>query len=134
MEKRRVVITGLGTVSSIGHGIDNFRTALQEGRSGISEVTAFDTTGFLSNRGGQVKDFDPSQWIHNQDPQKLGRSSQMAVAAARMAIQDAQLSETTLRSGNTAVIVGTTNGEAVPLERLTEMWVRNGFASLDPEL
>ena len=85
----RVVVTGLGAVSSIGIGAGAFCEGLRRGLCGISKIRAFDTTGFRSDRAGEVHGFDPGPWVCQLDPRRLGRSSQFAVAAARMAIADA---------------------------------------------
>lgn len=69
---RRVVITGLGTVTSIGLGVEAFLEGLRAGRSGAKPITAFDTTGFAHANGCEVDDFDPAEWIHQVDPEELG--------------------------------------------------------------
>ena len=92
-ERTRVVITGLGVVSSIGLGIDAFTASLREGRSGASPIQVFDTTGYESPVGCEVREFDPVPWFTRLSPHGVGRSSQFSVAAARMAMLDAGLDE-----------------------------------------
>ncbi|WP_460406101.1 beta-ketoacyl-[acyl-carrier-protein] synthase family protein [Actinophytocola sediminis] len=124
----RVVITGIGPVSNIGVGVGEFGAALRAGRSGISAITSFDTTGFERVRAGEVADFRPAELLHRLSEQDWGRSSLFAAAAARLAVADAGVE---LPDGRTAVVVGTTGGELVPLVELTESWYRNGFHTPD---
>ncbi|MEV6163977.1 beta-ketoacyl-[acyl-carrier-protein] synthase family protein [Streptomyces sp. NPDC052052] len=115
---RRVVITGLGVVTSIGIGVEAFTAGLREGRSGVKPITAFDTTGFAHANGCEVTDFEPGRWITRQDPEELGRASQFSVAAARMAVEDAGLTEEDVRARRSLVSVGTTDGESRDLDQL----------------
>jgi 3-oxoacyl-[acyl-carrier-protein] synthase II len=115
---RRVVITGLGTITSIGLGVSAFLDGLRSGRSGVKPITAFDTTGFAHANGCEVDDFDPAQWIHHVDPAELGRATQFSAAAARMAVEDAGLGLAELRRARALVSVGTTDGESRDLDGL----------------
>lgn len=130
----RVVITGLGVVSSIGFGINAFTAALREGRSGASPISAFDTVGYENPIGCEVRGFDPTQWFMRLNPHSVGRSSQFSVSAARMAMIDAGLDQDTLRNGGTVVSIGTTDGESQVLDQLAAQWTRDGLDSLSPEL
>lgn len=116
----RVVVTGIGIVSSLGLGIANFCDALKESKEGISTITAFDTNGFEHDKGGQISNFDANEWVSNLDPQKLGRSSQFAVAATRMALKDANILDADVSKNLTASVFGTTNGESVPFQNICE--------------
>jgi 3-oxoacyl-[acyl-carrier-protein] synthase II len=131
---RRVVITGIGAVTSVGLGVKAFGQAMRDGVCGVSEITSFDTTGFATNRGCEVRGFDPGQWIHRIDPASLGRSAQFAVAAAAMAIQDAGIDPKLLADGRCGVSVGTTDGESQVIDRLTEQAVRGGYESISYDL
>ena len=86
---RRVVITGLGPVSAIGVGAAEFEEALRAGRSGISEITSFDTTGFPHRRAGEIVGFDPAGHVRTLKSDQWGRTSLMAASAARLAVEDA---------------------------------------------
>ncbi len=79
---KRVVITGLGVVSSIGIGWQEFWDNLLKGKSGISPVASIDTTNHFTHNGGEVTHFDPRQFIAEDKIQQYNRSSQFAVAAA----------------------------------------------------
>ncbi|MEU8263184.1 beta-ketoacyl-[acyl-carrier-protein] synthase family protein [Micromonospora sp. NPDC048999] len=126
---RRVVVTGLGPVSSIGTGIDAFTTALRAGRTGITPIASFDTTGFLTDRAGEVHDFEPRRMLRRLDPAEWGRSSLFAAAAARLALGDAQATDIPDRSDRFGVCMGTTSGESQVVERLTEHWLAHGYPS-----
>ncbi len=129
--KRRVVVTGMGVVSSVGVCLDAFGRALRDGVSGASEITVLDTRGFESHRGCELKRFDGSRWVKRLDIGRVGRSSQFAIAAARMAIEDAGLPEAWLGARGCGVSVGTTEGESQELDQLTEVWVKKGPACMD---
>jgi 3-oxoacyl-[acyl-carrier-protein] synthase II len=134
MTHRRVVITGLGAVTSVGLGAEAFREALLRGASGISKITGFDTTGFPVERAGEVRGFDPSEWVRRLDPSKLGRSSQFSIAAARMALDDAGVGAESLSRERCGVSLGTTEGESRSEFKLVEQWVRSGPEELSPDV
>ncbi|GGO52005.1 beta-ketoacyl-[acyl-carrier-protein] synthase family protein [Streptomyces lasiicapitis] len=131
---RRVVITGLGTVTSIGLGVTAFLDGLRSGRGGVKPLTGFDTTGFAHANGCEVDDFDPARWIHHVDPDGLGRATQFAVAAAGMAVADAGLSQEELRARRSLVSVGTTDAETRDLDALTGVQLAEGPEALDPKV
>src|SRR2546430_11119663 len=89
----RIVVTGIGVVTSIGTGREQFWDNLLAGRCGISVVESFDTGGYGVHRGAEVKGFDASTYLRNLDAAHLGRASQFAIAAARLALTDAGRSE-----------------------------------------
>ncbi|GHJ36859.1 beta-ketoacyl synthase [Streptomyces sp. TS71-3] len=128
----RVVITGLGAVSSIGMGTAEFLAGLRSGRSAAKPITAFDTTGYEHANGCEITDFEPERWIRSVSGDELGRASQFSVAAARMAVADAGLPEDDLRAGKSLVSIGTTDGESRDLDHLVETEVRQGAEHMDP--
>ncbi|MFD8631220.1 beta-ketoacyl-[acyl-carrier-protein] synthase family protein [Streptomyces sp. NPDC059533] len=128
---RRVVITGLGTVTSIGLGVTAFLDGLRSGRSGVKPITAFDTTGFAHANGCEVDDFEPGDWIHRTDPAELGRATQFSIAAARMAVEDAGLTPEDLRERKVLVSVGTTDAESRDLDLLVGQQLEGGPERLD---
>lgn len=134
MKKRRVVVTGLGVVSSVGIGWKPFWESLLAGRSGISEITAFDTTNFPIHFGGQVKKFQPEQFIPSDQLRRYNRASQFAIAASKMALDDARLVTKDLPVGRVGVIVGTTMAEAQAIEAIDTMWVERSNERVDPRL
>jgi len=122
--ERQVVVTGLGVVSSVGIGRQAFREGIEGGRNGATVVRSFATHKFPSHVACEVQDFDPECWIERLSPRTLGRSSQMAIAAARMALADAGIAEPALRKERCDVAMGTTDGEAQVFDRFTEALVR----------
>ena len=87
----RVVITGMGAITPIGTGKDAFWNALLEGKNGISRITRFDPTEYKAQIAGEVKDFDPADYMDKKESKRIDRYAQFAVAAAKMAIEDAKL-------------------------------------------
>jgi 3-oxoacyl-[acyl-carrier-protein] synthase II len=133
--KRRVVITGLGIVSPIGTGLSAFWDAAVKGTNGVRPITSIDTTAYRTKTGGEVLDFDPRQYLTDEKIDRMGRSSQFAVAAAKMAVDDAGLKlyeEDPFRIG---VGVGTTMGEPQILEQGVKRTYETGSAgSVPPNL
>jgi 3-oxoacyl-[acyl-carrier-protein] synthase II len=121
----------MGVVSSIGMGLEAFGRALRNGVSGASEITVLDTRGFASHRGCELKGFDGAPWVQRLDIDTVGRSSQFAIAAARMALDDARVDSQWLSQYGCGVSIGTTEGESQELDQLTEVWVTNGPEHLD---
>ena len=128
---RRVVVTGLGVISSIGIGVAEFLSGLRTGRSGAKPVRGFSTEGFDQHIACEVVGFEADRWIATLDPGELGRASQFSVAAARMALDDAGVDPTAL-PGRGLIAIGTTNGETRELDRLVEQEVRGGPDQRDP--
>lgn len=130
----RVVVTGLGPVSSIGIGASAFCQGLRAGRSGITPIRSFDTTGFPHVRAGEVHDFRPREIVRRLDVDAWGRSSLFAASAARLAVEDAGLDTVRVDPDRVAVVMGTTCGETQVMERMTRQIVDDGFAAIEPEL
>ena len=87
----RVVITGIGVISPIGTGKDAFWQALLEGKNGIGKITRFDAADYGAQIAGEVKDFDPKDYIDRKEARRMDRYAQFAVAATGMALKDAAL-------------------------------------------
>ena len=109
MNDRRVVITGLGAVTPLGNDIETFWANLKNGVSGISTIDAFDTTGYDCKIGGQIRDFDPKPFFKNpKDLRRTDRFTHLAMAAAKMALQDSAIDVPNLkRRDRFGVIVST---------------------------
>ena len=88
---KKVVVTGMGVISPIGNSIESFLAALKAGKSGISHITAFDTSDFDVKIAGEVRNFDPAVWIEKKEARKMARFTQFAVAAADQALEQAGL-------------------------------------------
>ncbi len=86
---RRVVVTGVGLVCALGIGTEESWKNLVAGKSGITSITQFDTSGFDCKIAGEIKNFDPFQWIEKKELKKMGRFIQVALAAADFAVKSA---------------------------------------------
>lgn len=122
----RVLVTGAGVVSSLGMGREAFWESLLAGRSGVSEVSSFDTEGLGRTVAAEVKDFRPRDHLTAGETRRMGRCSAFAVAAARMALKDAGLVAGATGAERTAVVLGTTMGEAGVIAKLDGAWIRHG--------
>jgi len=131
---RRVVVTGLGAVSSLGIGAHTFAAGIREGRSGVSQIRAFDATGFPHTVAGEVHQFVPEEVVRRLRVGDWGRTALFAASAARLAADDSGLDAGVLAAARTGSVVGTTSGESAVIEALTGQWVRDGFKRLDPAL
>jgi len=87
--RRRVVITGMGAVTPLGHNVQALWNGIREGRSGITRITQIDPTDFPSQVAGEVKDWNPSDYIDKKEARNMARFTQFAVAAAVEAMADA---------------------------------------------
>ncbi|MFI1866460.1 beta-ketoacyl-[acyl-carrier-protein] synthase family protein [Streptomyces jumonjinensis] len=131
---RRVAVTGLGAVSSVGIGVEAFTEAIREGRSGVSPIASFDSTGFRHTQAGEVHDFRPQDHLERLPAEKWGRSAQFAASAARLAVRDADWDPEALSAARAGSAMGTTNGEAVAFQELTEQWLAQGIGEIDGAL
>ncbi|MBL1081159.1 beta-ketoacyl-[acyl-carrier-protein] synthase family protein [Streptomyces actinomycinicus] len=131
---RRVVITGLGPVSSIGIGAAAYEQALRQGVNGVSPIECFDTTGFPYYMAGEVHDFRPEDMVRRLSVEEWGRTSLFAASAARLAVADAGIDEDVLASSRAGSTMGTTGGETQILERLTADSLAGGPTGLDAGL
>ena len=116
----RVVVTGVGAVTSIGIGREPFWRSLLEGRSGIGPVESFDTSRYQVHVGGEVKAFRPEGFVTRQSPAQMGRGSQLAIAAARLALDDAAVADGSVDPMRVGVSIGTTSGEPEWIERFND--------------
>jgi len=121
--KRRVVITGLGVISSIGIGWKEFWDSLLQGRSGISPISSFDTTHHFTHNGGEVKNFKPGEFMSKDRIDTLSRASQFALAATKLAVEDAGLAAEDFSALNAGTCIGTTMGSVQTVEEIDEILV-----------
>lgn len=113
---RRVVITGLGPVTPVGIGKEKFWNSLVEGVSGISYITNFDTEDYTSKIAGEVKDFQPEDFIDKREARKMDKFTQFAVAGAKLAIEDSGLDIEKIDAKRVGVILGSGIGGIETLE------------------
>src|ERR1700686_2876817 len=103
---RRVVITGMGVVTSLGDNVDRFWTALCAGQSGVGTLTLFDTSEFRVHFGGQVREWDPAARFGVKEARHLDRFAQFALAAAISAVDDSGIDFATMPAENCGVFIG----------------------------
>src|SRR4030042_4028254 len=91
MDKRRVVITGVGMITPLGSGVEQTWNGLLAGRSGIGKITQFDAANFATRIAGEVDGFNPEDYIEPKEIKKMDRFIHFALAAAQMAMNDSGL-------------------------------------------
>ena len=119
LEQRRVVITGLGAVTPLGNSHEAFWEGLVAGRSGVATITAFDTSTIPTKIAAEIKDFDPDKLIGRRESRRMDRYAQMALVAAREAIEDAKLPEDADVRARTGAIVASGIGGLLTIEDTT---------------
>ncbi len=129
---RRVVVTGIGCLSSLGPDTAAFWDGLITGRSGISRVTRFDPTEFPSKVGGEIRDFDASKFMDAKEAKRNDRYTQYAVAASRMAIEDAKVDVTKIDSDRFGVIIGSGIGGMETIENQARILIERGPSRVSP--
>ena len=129
---RRVVVTGLGVVTSIGHNVDDFWAGLVAGRSGIRRVTLFDPSTFASQIGGEVRDWDPAQHMDPKEARRNDRYTHFGFVAARQAVTDSGL-ETAKEDGDRiGVIIGSGIGGMHTYESQLKVLAERGPRKVSP--
>jgi 3-oxoacyl-[acyl-carrier-protein] synthase II len=131
---RRVVITGVGLLTPIGTGKEVFWNALIAGESGVRPVTSFDTSAFPVHKGGEVLDFEPGKFIKRRPPESMGRGSQLAIAAAGMAVEDAGIRLSDYSRNRVGVSMGTTSGEPQIVEQYNDVRKHQGLEAMPKDL
>jgi 3-oxoacyl-[acyl-carrier-protein] synthase II len=132
MSDRRVVITGMGAVSVLGTGLHKFWEGLLAGSSGIRKITQFDASFLPCQIAGEVPDFNPEDFMERKEARRMARSSQMALAAARMAIDDAGLSIPLKDQERTGVSFGTSIGGLEKFDEGITTLRTHGLARVNP--
>ena len=131
-EVQRVVVTGLGAVSPLGCGTDANWHALLAGRSGIGPITAFDPSEFPVRIAGEVRDFDPADYLERKDIKKVDRFAQLAIAAAQMAVDDTRLTVTPEGAPRIGVVVGVGMGGIATIEEAHRAYLDGGLKRVSP--
>ncbi|MDD9941613.1 MAG: beta-ketoacyl-[acyl-carrier-protein] synthase family protein [Myxococcales bacterium] len=129
----RVFVTGLGVVSSLGFGRDQFWRSITEGATGFSPIEGFDSTDLGREVAGEVKGFVARDFLTAAEARRMGRCSAYSLAAARMAVTDAGLTDQHLAGERTSVIMGTTMGEADVIAELEDAWIHRGPDAIDAQ-
>lgn len=125
--KKKIVVTGIGVVSSIGIGKEAFWDNLIKGVSGISRISAFDTSQHTTHFGGEVKSFKADDYISKRRANIMGRASQLAVSATKLALEDAKFENSFISERITSVCLGTTMGEIQSIEKADHDWIKSGL-------
>ncbi len=108
MNKKRIVITGIGVIAPNGIGKEQFWTALKEGQSGIKPISRFDTNGFKCKLAGEINNFNPSVFLGSKGLKNLDRTTRLLCSAAKLAIEDAKLTINYKNTDDIGVCTGTT--------------------------
>ncbi|CAM4463372.1 MAG: 3-oxoacyl-[acyl-carrier-protein] synthase 2 [Legionellaceae bacterium] len=132
MSKRRVVVTGLGLITSLGLTVKETWENILKGRSGVSLVETFDTTKFSTKISSSVKNFDSTQFISSKDARKLDIFAQYGVAAACEAIRDANFSVTEENASRIGISIGSGIGGLPMIEKTTEILANGGPRKISP--
>src|ERR1700737_5446846 len=127
---RRVVITGLGVITPIGNDLPTFWRNLTEGKSGIGRIQSFDTANYDCKIGGEVRDFEPKNFFNNaKDVRRTDRFTQLAMAAAKMSMQDSGIDLESVNRDRFGVIVSSgIGGLKTPETQLTRLRKKGGGA------
>ncbi len=128
----RVVITGMGALTPLGIGIDKFWKGLLEGESGIDRVTLFDPEAFPTQIAGEVKDFNPTDFLDRKEARRMDRFTQFGVAGAKLAIQDADLDLEQEDLDRIAVVIGSGIGGMQTFEDQTKVMLNKGPNRVSP--
>ena len=130
--RRRVVVTGLGAITPLGLSADEFWTNLLAGQSGIGPMTLCDPTDYPCRIAGQADDFDPTNYIGNREARRMARFSQLAVASALQAVQDANLDIASEDPYRVGVLLGNGNGGFPTLEENCRILADRGGMRMSP--
>ena len=106
MDRRRVVVTGLGALTPVGNSTDEFWSAITQGRSGIGPITKFDSTGYPTRIAGEVREFDALRYVDKKEARRLDPYLQYAIACAAMAVEDASLDVSKVDGTRFGVLIG----------------------------
>jgi 3-oxoacyl-[acyl-carrier-protein] synthase II len=129
-ERRRVVLTGIGPVSPVGIGLDDFWGALVSGRSGISRIERFDTSDLPVHIAGEVKPFAPEDWVTPKEAKRTDRATHFAVAASKLAWKDA--GEPSVDRARTGVFLSTGIGGLGSLLEQHRVFLDRGADRVSP--
>lgn len=131
-ETKRVVITGLGLISPVGNNVKASWEKIKTGVSGIGPITFFDASNLDTRIAGEVKDFDPKQHLDSKEARRMERFSQLAIVAAREAVNDAQLKITDDNSERIAVLIGSAGGAVLAVSENVKIYETKGPRRVSP--
>ncbi|MCL4417912.1 MAG: beta-ketoacyl-ACP synthase II [Actinobacteria bacterium] len=131
---RRVVVTGMGVVTSVGTGIDQFWNSITSGKSGVSRIETFDVEKIASKIAAQIKDFDPINFMDAKAAKRMDRFAQFAVAATVIALEDSGLKITSENENDVGVYIGSGVGGLATLEAQHKILLERGADRVSPFL
>ncbi|MBW4653630.1 MAG: beta-ketoacyl-ACP synthase II [Kaiparowitsia implicata GSE-PSE-MK54-09C] len=123
---KRVVVTGLGSITPLGNTLQDYWDGLLEGRSGISPITLFDASRHGCRIAGEVKGFDPQDYMERKEAKRMDRFAQFGVSASKQALADAQFTINDLNAEQVGVIIGTGIGGLKVMEEQQEIYLSRG--------
>jgi 3-oxoacyl-[acyl-carrier-protein] synthase II len=132
LEKKRVVITGLGAITPLGNDLESYWQGLLAGRSGIGPITHFDASQHATRIAAEVKGFDPHEYMDRKDAKRMDRFAQFAVATSQQALADAKLEITALNAEQIGVMIGTGVGGLKIMEEQQEVYLNRGPSRCSP--
>lgn len=132
--RRRVVITGLGVITSIGQDVPSYWKSLLEGKSGIKPITAFDASEFTTRIAGEIPEFDPTAWMDKRQANRLDRFAQMGLAASKQAVEDAGLRFDKEYPSRCGVMIGSGIGGLWEIETQHKRLLSKGPSRVSPFL
>lgn len=130
----KVVVTGIGVISPVGIGKENYWSSLISGKSGISEITHFDASGYPCRIGGEAENFNSEDYVSAKDARRMDRFIHFAVGATRLALEDANLEISPQLADRVGVIVGSGIGGLQTLETQHEVLLDKGPTRVSPFL
>ncbi len=131
-QNQRVVVTGLGVVAPIGNNLETYWDALLAGKNGIAPITHFDPSEHSSQIAGEVKGFDPHDYMDRKQAKRMDRFAQFGLAASVQALKDADLEITDLNADQVGVMIGTGIGGIKVLEDQQEVYLTRGPGRCSP--
>ena len=132
MSKRRVVVTGIGTINPLANNVENSWANLISGKSGIDNITSFDTTNLPVKFAGEVKDFDANDYMGKQHARKLDRSAHLSIFAAEQALLDAGLDTESRLGDEVGIVLGTGIGGIGATEDAVRIYDTRGPSRINP--
>ena len=132
MSKRRVVITGLGTINPLGNNVTDTWDKLIKGESGIDTITSFETNELPVSFAGEVKNFDANEYMGKQHARKLDRSSHLSIFATEEALKDANLNPEKRLGPNVGIVFGTGIGGIGATEQAVRTYDERGASRINP--
>ena len=132
--RKRVVITGLGCISSLGLNVPDLWHNIASGKSGIGQITRFDTDGFRTKIAAEINNFDPVALFGNREARRMDRFSQFAVAASLQAVENAKLEINEDNQDRIGVVIGTAIGGIGTLLEQVQVYAERGPSKVSPFL